>query len=159
MSILSEVLRGIFRGHILGYKGSEENRQRTQAARFSGEIHSTVVEEIPDNPRAEVPSRLFAKNVLMSAGKWHGLVADEAAMLALNTTSPYKCRPMDWCRRVDTGHNMMCVTNEGTALSDWIEFETSASTSGHWQVVTNGDPDSPEVVFADGDVVEVFVTE
>lgn len=160
MSILSEVMRGIFRGHILGYKGTEENRVRVEAARGPGELHSTVIEEFPDAPMDEIPSRFFVKNVLMSGGKWQGLIGSQATMLALNTSSVHKCRPLDFCKRTDTGNLMICFQNNGTSAADWIAIPTAdeATALGHWSVVTNGNPSSPEVVFdASGDIVESFV--
>ncbi len=33
------------------------------------------------------------------------------------------------------------------------------SAGGHWEPVTNGDPDNPELIFADGDVVMSWVTD
>ena len=33
----------------------------------------------------------------------------------------------------------------------------SAATTGHWEPVTNGDPDNPELLFYDGDVVLYWV--
>ena len=38
----------------------------------------------------------------------------------------------------------------------WIAVGTGTSSS-HWEPVSNGDPDFPEVVFSDGDIVMSWV--
>jgi hypothetical protein len=43
-----------------------------------------------------------------------------------------------------------------TTTEDGIEW-ADASAGGHWEPVTNGDADSPEIVFGDGDVVMTFM--
>lgn len=50
---------------------------------------------------------------------------------------------------------------EGQALTvvDGVPTWSGAVTGGHWEPVTNGDPDNPELVFADGDVVMSWVVE
>lgn len=35
----------------------------------------------------------------------------------------------------------------------------AGSTVGHWEPVTNGDPDNPELVFYEGDIVVYWVTD
>lgn len=50
------------------------------------------------------------------------------------------------------------TSNGAAALPTWQDA-TGGETheDGYWSVLTNGDPDSPEIVFADGDVVMVWV--
>jgi hypothetical protein len=34
-----------------------------------------------------------------------------------------------------------------------------AGTGGHWTIVANGDPENPDLVYYEGDVIDYFVTE
>lgn len=49
------------------------------------------------------------------------------------------------------GQVLVCVDADGLMTPDDV------IPSGHWEPVTNGDPDSPEIVFSDGDVAMTFV--
>lgn len=41
---------------------------------------------------------------------------------------------------------------------DLLEIVPSTGGAGHWEPVTNGDTDNPELVFYNGDVVMYWVT-
>lgn len=92
--------------------GSDTARRAVAAAGYllDGEIHTT------NN------YRIFMENVLL-APVWQGVVADEAAMLALNTTNTTrKCFPFDMCKRTDTGSYWLCISNNGALVTDWTEL-------------------------------------
>ena len=76
---------------------------------------------------------------------YHGLVADEAAMLALHAPGgPFGTTvfPMDTCRRADTESLWMCIANNGTVLEDWIEMGGGGGAPATWSLhpVTAGNP-------------------
>lgn len=61
----------------------------------------------------------------------------------------------------DPAWEALAVGDEDDVLqvSGGVPTWTPADSVGHWQVVTNGDPDNPEVVFdGDGDITEVWVS-
>lgn len=40
---------------------------------------------------------------------------------------------------------------------DRVQWGSGSGVGGHWEPVTNGDPDNPEIVFYDGDVLMYWV--
>ena len=91
--------------------GSEAMRQ-TLETDYPGVIGPTELHTTSQN-------RLFLAHHHIGGWANHGIVATEAAMLALNTTSPDGCWPGDVCTRMDTRIRMLCVNGHGTSLSDW----------------------------------------
>jgi hypothetical protein len=90
---------------------------------------------------------------------YHGDIATQAAMLALNATTR-GCHRMDACKRTDIGSLGFCISNRGEAIGDWIFVPLSGVVegAGRWEPVTNGDPVTPEIVFdINGDVVMSYV--
>jgi hypothetical protein len=98
--------------------GTEAMRQLKAALIEANEIHTTKDQK-----------RVFLENVLV-ASEFHDGVADEAAMLALNTTAERGCWPMDMCWRVDSGTVWLCVADHGADLVDWIEFTGGGGGGG-----------------------------
>ncbi len=72
-----------------------------------GELHSTDQD------------RLWLHNVLVSGGKPLGVVANEAARLALNTTQAKGCHPGDFCYQTSPAGVYFCISNNGGASGDW----------------------------------------
>lgn len=89
--------------------GSEAQRAYTEAhdQPLTDEIHVTKNQK-----------RVFFEHNIV-APRFHGEVADEAAMLALNATSAYGCFPADTCYRADTESEWVCQTGRGTTLVQW----------------------------------------
>ncbi len=54
------------------------------------------------------------------------------------------------------------TVDTGFVVDGWpvyrLELRDSAA-GGHWEPVTNGDPDNPELVFYEGDIVVYWVTD
>lgn len=105
---------------------------------LKGEIHTT--EQI----------RMFLRNRYIGP-RWHGEVADEAAMLALNTSSPYGCFPADKCLRIDTSPPTVweCISGRGTTLAKWMPYAGSELTE---DILSGGDfigTSSDEIVGGD----------
>jgi hypothetical protein len=92
---------------------------------------------------------------------WHGSIASQSAMLALNTSSARGCHRGDFCARSDIGSLAICISNRGEAIGDWtfIQLAGTVEGAGRWEPVTNGNTTTPEIVFsgADGDVVMGWV--
>jgi len=91
---------------------------------------------------------------------WHGSVASQAAMLALNTSSARGCHRGDFCARSDIGSLAFCIADRGEALADWtfVALSGVVEGSGRWEPMANGDPDTPEIHFdITGDVMMTFV--
>ena len=65
--------------------------------------------------------RFFFNNEYMGPYVRHDPVANEATMLAINSTSSRGCWPGDTVRRTDRGNKFTCVSNNGTDISDWEE--------------------------------------
>lgn len=123
-------------GRIVPLSGTDRARQVFDlAGKFlPNEIHST-------NQR-----RVFIQNVLIGP-VWHGVVADETAMRALDTTATTRgCFPGDWCKRTDTGSLWLCITNRGELLADWVEV-SGGGGGGGVTIDTDG------TLAADSDVV------
>lgn len=96
---------------IVPIYGTELGRSSTTAFRRTGEIHTTT----------QASGRLFIKDVCVSP-KYLGIVADEAAMLALDSDDTKGCFPGDECKRTDTGTFWRCISNRGGLLADWVEL-------------------------------------
>lgn len=95
---------------------------------------------------------------------YHGEIDTEADMLALNDPdvgSVRGCHRSDYCLRTDIGCLAICISNRGEAVGDWTFVSLAGVVEGaiHWENITNGDPDSPEIYFdINGDVVGTFST-
>lgn len=76
-------------------------------------------------------NRLFmGGSHLLSGSVWHGELASEAAMLALNTSSTRGCFPLDLCYRTDEDKAYICVSNRGALLADWHLLADNNSSGG-----------------------------
>lgn len=98
-------------GRIIPLTGSDGTRIAFAASGrlLPHEIHTTD------------KSRLFMENVLISS-VWLGTVANQAAMLAQDSTHPRGCWPADMCYRTDTTSTWVCISNRGALLTDWQEI-------------------------------------
>lgn len=114
---------------------------------FPNEVHTT-----------EDQKRIFIENVV-AGSVFLGDVASESEMLLLSGSHSRGCFAGDICIRTDEDAVWICKSGKGESLSDWqrLCYRFDPLTSGHWEPVTNGDSDSPEIVFSDGDVVMTFV--
>lgn len=96
---------------------------------LENEIHTTLDQH-----------RLFMDgDKLLSGGAWHGIVADESDMLALNVMSERGCFPMDMCYRTDVNRVYLCVAGRGLHDIDWISWggeDPLDSDSSHTFFVT-----------------------
>lgn len=103
--------------------GTDEDRKEAGYAGvfLAGEIHTT--DQI----------RMFLRNRYLGP-RYQGEVADEAAMLALNTSSIYGCFPADTCYRADTESEWVCQGGRGTSLAQWYNrasiLDTESILSG-----------------------------
>jgi hypothetical protein len=91
--------------------GTEAKRIEKAAQILDGELHQTTDQQ-----------RLFIKNLIVSGGIYLGIVADGAARLALNTTSPRGCWPGDYCQQTTPATLFFCVANRGESVGDWISI-------------------------------------
>lgn len=136
-------------GRHVPVSGTEAKRAPRAAKILANEIHTTSDQR-----------RLFMQNVLLSGGVWHGEVADEAAMLALDSSSSRGCWPLDMCERADTETLWVCVSNRGGLLTDWREFpaagiENPMTTAG--DLIVGGTDGAPTRLAkgADGKVLKM----
>lgn len=100
---------------IIPLTGTEANRQTAAGSVSANEIHSTSDQK-----------RLFLQNTLI-APVWHGIVADQTARLALDTSSTRGCWPGDECYQSDTGIVYRCISNNGAATGDWFAYPQPAA--------------------------------
>jgi hypothetical protein len=91
--------------------GTEAKRIEKAAQILNGELHQTSDQ-----------GRLFIKNALVSGGLYLGLVADEAARLALDENDPHGCWPGDVCEQVAPVGVFRCIANHGADAADWISI-------------------------------------
>lgn len=92
---------------IVPLTGTEAQRQAASTAVLPAEIHTTSDQR-----------RVFVENQLV-APVWQGTVADQAAMLALNSTSAFGCWRGDACFRSDTNAAYQCISGNGTTAGQW----------------------------------------
>ena len=97
--------------------GTDFLRLLTTALILPNELHTTKDQR-----------RVFLENVHV-APVWHGTVADESAMIALNVTSERGCFPMDNCYRADTSSVWVCMTNRGAEPADWRNTNAGAAAA------------------------------
>lgn len=97
------------------------DRQRLNDVAFGG-IYDNEFHTTNDHFRAW----LSGTNVL-SGGKWLGEVADEAAMIALYTTSPLRCYQNDLCYRLDLEVAFRCINGKGQTADDWHALAVAGS--------------------------------
>lgn len=101
--------------------GTETHRAATYAAgkMLQNEFHATT------QGRAFLASLALSSDVLIGLVV-HPDAASETELLATNATSPRGCWPADFRFRTDTnsgaGSMWLCISNHGTAISDWFEF-------------------------------------
>jgi hypothetical protein len=91
---------------------------------------------------------------------YHGDIATQAAMLALNASSARGCHRSDFCKRTDIGSLAICIADRGEAIGDWtfVPLAGVVEGAGRWEPMTNGDPVNPELHFdITGDVMMTFV--
>lgn len=157
--------------------GTDANRILAQAA---GKIMDNEIHWTRDQKRVFVEDQQIRACYL-------GIVADQTAMLALNTSQSKGCWPMDLCKRTDIGGFFLCISNHGGDAADWLAIgggiinaddivfnnaESGLSADNVQDAIdelsvvsvarepsTNGDPDAPELYFdSNGDVVMQTVT-
>lgn len=92
---------------VIPLTGTEAQRQTAAASVLANELHTTTDQK-----------RVFLENRIV-APVWHGSVANQAAMLALNGGT-YGCWPGDVCLRSDVNAVYRCITNNGTSSGDWV---------------------------------------
>lgn len=94
--------------------------QGTEAQRAWGALYATGDKAIkPGELHSTTQERLWLHQVLVSGGKPLGVVANEAARLALNTTHPKGCHPGDFCYQTSPAGVYFCISNNGGATGDW----------------------------------------
>lgn len=107
--------------------GSDAARLFTAGLREPDEIHTTRDQK-----------RLFLEDYLIGS-IWHGSVADETAMIALNSTAERGCFPMDKCYRTDTSSIWLCMTNRGESAADWRNTNAAATAPATAASVSNSE--------------------
>lgn len=105
-------------GRITPVTGTEAARQAAATNILSNEIHTTTDGK-----------RMFFENEII-APVFHGSVANEATMLSLATSARGTWRA-DTCIRVDLANRMfMCLNNDGSNASDWIDLNNPQGVTG-----------------------------
>lgn len=132
--------------HVIPVTGTDRQRLVVQAL---GKIAANELHTTKDS------KRLFLEGVCISP-KYLGVVANTAARIALNVTHSKKCYPLDFCKQTDTGLFYVCVTNRGELDADWTPYTAQSPT--RFEPVTNGDPVNTEIVFANGDIVMLEIS-
>lgn len=108
---------------IIPIRGSEVSR-RAHAASVTSGANAMQPGEYHSSTDAAGFTRHFISHRHVGGYLYHGDVADEAAMLALDRPAyGHGCFPGDTCRRTDLPGSpvMLCIGGYGTTAADWVQ--------------------------------------